>query len=122
MESDPNYSMTDLVFTPARKLSRLLRSRKLSPVELVDEYFTENRNRVIEVAAFLDRLDRADPSIAASDYRVRALADAIAVLSSASPTRVQDIQLLLSDPTTDPKPALDRKGAVGAWRRPEGGR
>lgn len=94
----------------------------LSPVELVDEYFIENRNRIVEVAAFLDRLDRADASIAASDYRVRALTDAIAVLSSASATRVQDIQLLLSDPTTDPRPALDRKGAVGAWKRPEGGR
>jgi hypothetical protein len=94
----------------------------LSPVELVDEYFIENRNRIVEVAAFLDRLDRADSSIAANDYRVRALTDAIAVLSSSSSTRVQDIQLLLSDPTTDPRPALDRKGAVGAWKRPEGGR
>lgn len=94
----------------------------LSPAELVDEYFTENRNRIIEVAAFLDRLDRADPAVAASDYRVRALADAIAVLAGDSSTRVQDIQLLLSDPTTDPRPALDRKGAVGAWQRPEGGR
>jgi len=94
----------------------------LSPVELVDEYFIENRNRIVEVAAFLDRLDRADASIARTDYRVRALADAIGVLSSASPTRVQDIQLLLSDPTTEPRPALDRKGAVGAWARPEGGR
>jgi hypothetical protein len=94
----------------------------LSPVELVDEYFTENRNRIIEVAAFLDRLDRADPAVAASDYRVRALAGAITVLASTSSTRVQDIQLLLSDPTTDPRPALDRKGAVGAWRRPEGSR
>jgi len=94
----------------------------LSPVELVDEYFTENRNRIIEVAAFLDRLDRADPAVAASDYRVRALADAITVLAGHSSTRVQDIQLLLSDPTTDPRPALDRKGAVGAWRRPEGSR
>lgn len=93
----------------------------LSPVELVDEYFIENRNRIIEVAAFLDRLDRADPAVAA-DYRVRALADAITVLGGNSSTRVQDIQLLLSDPTTDPRPALDRKGAVGAWRRPEGGR
>ena len=94
----------------------------LSSVELVDEYFIENRNRIIEVAAFLDRLDRADPAVARSDYRVRALADAIAVLSSSSPTRVQDIQLLLSDPTTDPRPALDRKGALGAWRGSEGGR
>ena len=30
--------------------------------ELADEYFIENRNRLLEIAAFLDRLDRADPS------------------------------------------------------------
>lgn len=87
----------------------------LSPVEVIDEYFIENRNRIIEVAAFLDRLDRADPAIAGADYRVRALAEAISVLASSSPTRVQDIQLLLSDPTTEPRQALDRKGALGAW-------
>src|SRR5690606_28465972 len=44
----------------------------LRPSELVDEYFIENRNRVIEIAAFLDRLDRSDPSIADSDFRVMA--------------------------------------------------
>ena len=30
--------------------------------EIVDEYFIENRNRLLEIAAFLDRLDRADPA------------------------------------------------------------
>ena len=94
----------------------------LRPVELVDEYFIANRNRIIEVAAFLDRLDRADPSIASRDFRVAALQEAIAVLASGSTSRVQDIQLLLSDPATEPLPALDRKGAVGAWDRSRGGR
>jgi hypothetical protein len=89
-------------------------------VELVDEYFIENRNRLVEVAAFLDRLDRADPAIAVRDFRVRALADAIGVLSSASTNRVRDIQMLFSDPRTEPLPALDRKGAVGAWDRSAG--
>lgn len=89
----------------------------LSPAELVDEYFIENRNHLVEVAAFLDRLDRADPGIARADYRVRALAEAIAILAGESSTRVQDIQMVLSDPRTDPLPALDRKGAVGAWDR-----
>lgn len=87
----------------------------LAPVQIVDEYFIENRNRLVEVAAFLDRLDRADPAIASSDFRVRALTDAIAVLSTDSPNRVRDIQMLFSDPSTEPLPALDRKGAVGAW-------
>ena len=26
----------------------------LSPIELADEYFIENRNRLLEIAAFLD--------------------------------------------------------------------
>ncbi len=94
----------------------------LRPSELVDEYFIENRNRVIEIAAFLDRLDRSDPSIADSDFRVMALREALAVLTSGSTNRVHDIQMLLSDPTTEPLPALDRKGAVGAWDRTKGGR
>lgn len=94
----------------------------LSPVQLVDEYFIENRNRIIEVAAFLDRLDRADPGIASRDFRVRALADALRILGGNSSTRVQDIQLLMSDPRTEPLPALDRKGAVGAYDRGTGGR
>lgn len=93
----------------------------LSPTELVDEYFIETRNRIIEVAAFLDRIDRADPAVAREDFRVRALTDAIGLLASRSATRVQDIQVLLSDPTTEPRATLDRKGAVGAWRGPAEG-
>ena len=30
----------------------------LNAAELTDEYFIENRNRILEIAAFLDRLDR----------------------------------------------------------------
>lgn len=95
-------------------MSAQSRPSPLSPVQLVDEYFIENRNRIIEVAAFLDRLDRANPAVR-DDYRVRALTDAIGVLASESPTRVRDIQMLMSDPRTEPLPALDRKGAVGAY-------
>ena len=87
----------------------------LTPMQLVDEYFIENRNRLIEIAAFLDRLDRADPRVTTADFRMRAFANALGALLSASPTRVADIQLLLSDPRTEPLPALDRKGAVGAY-------
>ena len=88
----------------------------LSPLQLVDEYFIENRNRLVEVAAFLDRLDRSDPAIR-RDFRVLALAEAIQVLASDSPHRVREIQMLMSDPTVEPLAALDRKGAVGAYDR-----
>ena len=88
----------------------------LSPRELVDEYFIENRTKLLEIAAFLDRLDRADPSYAAHDFRMKAFAEALAGLSRPS-NRVDYIQELLSDPREVPLDALDRKSALGAYDR-----
>ena len=88
----------------------------LNPRELVDEYFIENRTRILEIAAFLDRLDRADPSYAARDFRMKAFADALAALGG-SGNRLDHIQMLLSDPRTTPLDALDRKSALGAYDR-----
>ncbi len=95
----------------------------LSPRELVDEYFIENRTKLLEIAAFLDRLDRADPSYAGRDFRMKAFAEALAGLSRAPggpekmPGRVDYIQQLLSDPREVPLDALDRKSALGAYDR-----
>ena len=88
----------------------------LSATQLVDEYFIENRNRVLEVAAFLDRIDRADAVTGARDFRMQAFNEALAAVCQGD-GRLERIQLLLSDPTTEPLPALDRKGAVGAFDR-----
>ena len=88
----------------------------LSPRELVDEYFIENRTKILEIAAFLDRLDRADPTYAARDFRMKAFTEALAGLSRAS-DRVDYIQNLLSDPRETPLDALDRKSALGAYDR-----
>jgi hypothetical protein len=86
--------------------------------DLADEYFIENRNRVLEIAAFLDRLDRADPDRAARDFRLRAFTEALGVLAGRGPGYVMQIQTLLSDPTREPIAALDRKSAQGAYERP----
>ena len=43
-------------------------------------YFIENRTKVLEIAAFLDRLDRADPSYASRDFRMKAFTEALAGL------------------------------------------
>jgi hypothetical protein len=90
--------------------------------ELVDEYFIENRTRLLEIAAFLDRLDRTDSSLVDRDFRVRAFRDAIRLMeagpSAGEPqTRVERIQHLLSDPTTEPLERLDTKSARGAYDR-----
>ena len=87
---------------------------------LVDEYFIENRTRLLEIAAFLDRLDRTDPSLVDRDFRVRAFRDALRLLEAGageSQSRVERIQHLLSDPTTEPLEKLDTKSARGAYDR-----
>jgi hypothetical protein len=86
----------------------------LTPREVVDEYFIENRTRLLEIAAFLDRLDRTDPSYSSGDFRMQAFNEALAAVSQ-SGSRLERIQLLLSDPTSEPLGALDRKSAFGAY-------
>ena len=94
----------------------------LSAKEIVDEYFIENRTRLLEIAAFLDRLDRADPAYMQQDFRMKAFAEALAGASQGA-GRLERLQLLFSDPTTEPIGALDRKSAFGAydrWRKEPG--
>ena len=88
----------------------------LSGGEIVDEYFIENRTRLLEVAAFLDRLDRVDPKQADRDFRMQAFAEAVEALTVPG-DRLMRIQLLLSDPTIAPLDRLDRKSAIGAYDR-----
>jgi hypothetical protein len=88
----------------------------LSPKEIVDEYFVENRTRLLEIAAFLDRLDRADSAYAGQDFRMKAFTEALASVAQGG-VRLDRLQLLFSDPTTEPLGALDRKSAFGAYDR-----
>ena len=88
----------------------------LTPRELVDEYFIENRTRLLEIAAFLDRLDRSDPAYAARDFRMKAFTEALASIAGGG-ERLDRLQLLFSDPTLEPLGALDRKSAFGAYDR-----
>ena len=88
----------------------------LSASELIDEYFIENRTRLLEVAAFLDRLDRAGAGT--PDHRMEAFREALAALGAADgSSRTERVQLIFSDPTREPREALDRKSAVGAYDR-----
>jgi len=88
----------------------------LSGTQVVDEYFIENRTRLLEIAAFLDRLDRIDPQTASRDFRMKAFAEAVEALAAAS-DRLMRIQTILSDPTVEPLDRLDRKSALGAFDR-----
>lgn len=93
--------------------------------KVLDQYFLHNRAGVLDLAAFLDRVDRAQaPEAARKDPRYLALMEALeTVLSGADGQRARAVQLCLSDPTTEPlESAAGLKGAHGAWMdRKEGG-
>jgi hypothetical protein len=80
--------------------------------QLLDLYFIEARSKLIDLAAFLDRLDRAGGE---ADFRLAALMRALAHLSHREPERAERVLLELSDPTREPVPAAASKSACGAW-------
>ncbi|HLH54391.1 MAG TPA: hypothetical protein VKY92_12325 [Verrucomicrobiae bacterium] len=79
--------------------------------QLLDLYFLEARSKLIDLAAFLDRLDRAPGE---ADFRLNALVQAMAALQK-NGNRTENVLLSLSDPTTDPIPVATTKAACGAW-------
>ena len=97
------------------------RSCPLGALEVLDAGFLENRARLLEVAAFLDRVDRAgDPEAARGDYRYLALRRALELLLTCPEGRALELQRSFSDPTSEPRAsAAGLKGAAGAW---DGGR
>lgn len=85
---------------------------------IVDHAFIPVRAKLIEVAAFLDRVERHG---VADDFRCAALREAAALLADGKPERARRILEHLSDPTTEPEEKSSGKAALGAWRRPAGG-
>jgi len=91
--------------------------------QVLDLYFVEARSKLIDVASFLDRAQRADGT---DDFRLRSFRAALSRLRSRRPDRARRVLLSLSDPTTQPIPAAGNKSACGAWpgkksKRADGG-
>ncbi len=83
--------------------------------EVINTYFMEHRAKLIDVAAYLDRLDRARPVGEEADFRDVAFRKAIAILTDGDSQRARRILDLFSDDTTDmPQSAEGMKGALGA--------
>jgi hypothetical protein len=82
--------------------------------QVLDLYFMENRAKLIDLAAFLDRLDRASGE---PDFRLAAFRQALSHLSDPSPKteRAKNVLLALSDHTPEPVSQAPGKGAVGAY-------
>jgi hypothetical protein len=79
---------------------------------LIDLYFPEARSKLIDLAAFLDRVERSEGP---DDFRMKALRAALRELGTDGPDKAKKILLVLSDPTKEPVAAAGTKSASGAW-------
>ena len=82
-------------------------------VNLVDLGFMDSRSKLIDLAAFLDRVQRVGQD---GDFRVQALKNALTLLSQDKPQRAKDVLLSFSDPSTEPIAKATIQGAIGAHK------
>jgi len=80
--------------------------------QLLDLYFMEARAKLIDLGAFIDRIERGTGD---EDFRMKAFRTALSELSKAEPQKARRVLLSLSDPTTEPIPAATTKAASGAY-------
>ena len=69
----------------------------LSASEVLDREFLDVRARLLQIAASLDRLDRAEGAVQ-SDPRVQKIRQALNILAAGDADRAEQIQLLFSRP------------------------
>lgn len=79
--------------------------------ELMNLSFLEARGKLLEVAAFLDRVDRSEGE---EDFRMEALRQAIPLLLKEGPDRARAILEKLSDMSEEPVSYNPGKAACGA--------
>lgn len=80
--------------------------------DILDLYFMDARHKLIDLAAFLDRVDRHDGQ---GDFRLDGFYEALAAMQKpGDESRAQAVLNALSDHTTDPIPKATIQGAFGA--------
>ena len=82
---------------------------------VLDLYFAEHRAKLLDLAAFLDRVDRAAGAGQREDFRLAAMRRGLEILGDGRPQRARRILEMLSDPTAEPVASAGTKGAAGAW-------
>jgi hypothetical protein len=82
--------------------------------QVLDLYFLDARHKLIELAAFLDRVERASGK---DDFRLKSFRAGLTRLDGKKKNKAKDVLLAFSDPTTKPIAKAAGKGAVGAYNR-----
>ena len=84
-----------------------------SKKELLDLQFIDVRHKLIDIAAFLDRIDRHPGE---QDYRFEALKNALPLLLTVRPDRARAVLDSFSDHTPEVTQSAAFQGAYGAAR------
>ncbi|MGJ8652508.1 MAG: hypothetical protein ACSHX8_04495 [Opitutaceae bacterium] len=77
----------------------------------VDLYFMDARSKLLDIAAFMDRVERSGDT---ADYRYQAFLKALRELESNE--RAESVLNSFSDPTKDPSTKASPDPAAGAWK------
>jgi hypothetical protein len=80
--------------------------------QILDLYFLDARHKLIELAAFLDRVERAEGK---ADFRLKAFRTALGELTGNTGQKAKNVLLAFSDPTSKPVAKAMAKGATGAY-------
>lgn len=80
--------------------------------QILDLYFIDARSKLIDLAAFLDRVERSGGE---DDFRLRTFREALEVLRTPGSEKAKQVLLAFSDPTSDPIASAPSKGACGAY-------
>lgn len=81
--------------------------------QILDLHFMDARCKLIDLAAFLDRVERHEGE---ADFRFEAFKKALPILLSTQPGRAKAILDFLSDESTEPIEKATLQGAFGAPR------
>lgn len=96
-------------------VQRLIQHRNvMTRQKVLDLYFLDARHKLIDIAAFLDRVERSEGK---DDFRLKAFRSALGKLSGGKKSKARDVLLAFSDMTTKPIEKAPGKGAVGAWQK-----
>ena len=80
--------------------------------QVLDLYFLDARHKLVELAAFLDRVERAQGK---DDFRLKSFRAALAKLDGNQKQKAKKVLLAFSDLTTKPIKTAKGKGACGAF-------
>jgi hypothetical protein len=87
----------------------------MTAADALEAYFLEHRGKLLDIAAFLDRIDRtADGPSVCDDHRLAALREGLRLVADGGPDRARRLLEAMSDPTTEPIPEAHTKSASGA--------